>query len=191
MAQKVSPGEVRRALAAHLQEPFAAAGFARVKTTHLGWQRGTAGEYLCAFLPLAKYGWDEAVGSYFNLQFQVGPELHPFSTTLRRFSWFNALMGDAELRLVLAANNTVARSLPDPYVEDPSLDMYSPEGLNNNIGKVDLVRWSHRVRSTPYRDIEAVELLYYRHQDVEMWGEFFRPRVRSLLAEFERRCACE
>lgn len=182
---RVLPKDVRRVLAGALAATMAAQGFERAKTTHLGWQRPSPLGFECVFLPLGKYGWMPEYGAEFDLQFQDGPEAHPFSARRPRLRWYRALLDDAEAAEVLALHNAFARTLPKHYVEDPALpdagpgwsDAYDAEGFDSSL-------WACRVRARPFAINERATMHYYRLEHVEQWGAFLASRMAAWIERF-------
>ena len=182
---KVLPKDVRRVLLDPLAAPMRSLGFARAKTTHLGWQRPSKLGFECVFLPLGKYGWMPEYGAQFDLQFQDGPDVHPFSTDRLRFCWYRDLLDDAEAAQVVELHNLVARSLPHTYVEDPALPDEGPDWTDAyDAEDFDWALWACRVRARPLAWNETATMHYYRLEDVERWADFIAPRLPAWVERF-------
>jgi hypothetical protein len=177
MERKITPTEFKAAIRTAIGAPLRDLGFLPSRAGILWWERAQGDDKFVVAFPLDKYGWMPGYGGSAEFRFHLGPDPHPFSTVRPGFAWFNQLLTGPELAQVQAINNTVARSLPRPCVEDPS----RPEP--------DAFKRAYCVRVTPYRPLEVVKLHYYRLKHLDAWGAFLSEMIVPLVDRAAQRFA--
>ena len=173
---KILYGMLRDALAAELK----AAGFLRLKAGVLGWTRLIGKESLTFWFQCDKWGWDNAFGSRFTLEFQLArsPVAGATGNFNKRFR-FAQLLTSEELETVRSMNNSVKSSLEEPKPGHPIFYL-GPEGQK-------AIRQDYELTVQPYRADEDVWLNYFTSEQVAEWAAFFKSRILRMATEFAER----
>jgi hypothetical protein len=158
-----------------------ARGFKRTEGTSLGWNKPFGDDHLSLWFQADKYGWMDALGSSFTLEFQLGSSPLTGTASMRSRERFHRLLSPQERETLRALNNVVLSSLPPPET-NPVFAMLSQQTQENLL-------LGYRIADTPYIRAQDVWLHYHTREQISAWAEFLQSNMDGMIERFREQYA--
>jgi hypothetical protein len=175
---KVLSRDLYARLRESLSPSLKADGFKRLKGSTLGWTRPSAQGMTNLWFQCDRYGWDNALGSSFTLEYRVAAGASAAPGSIKSLQRFPTLLSVEELETARHINNDVLKVLPEigpghPYNALPA-------------EYLEAVMRKYRPQDEPYNPNLDPWMHFYTLGHLDRWAEFLAPLVVPMTERFER-----